>query len=184
MNSYITIFILTYLIFLSACKPRECEIPDAPPFTEDQLSWIDSSSYNYKLTSQGSGGMLLVDTVRSYHTSHMAPVQGWWGTGIRCEEAIKMYTGKTQWNLYSKWGWGIASSINIESRDHFTVYPGTGNEYLTYDPRTDTATILGLLYSNVYKYQDTIRKFYISKAKGVIYVEYLKYGHPKVEILP
>ena len=184
MNSYITILILTYLIFLSGCKSRECEIPDAPPFTEDQLTWIDSTSYNYKVTYQASDGVLHVDTVRSHHTSHKGPTEGRTGSGVRCEQAIKYYTGKTQWNLYSKWGWGIASSINIESRDHFTVNPGTGSGNLTYDPRTDTATILGLLYSNVYKYQDTIRKFYISKAKGVIYVEYLKYGHPKVEILP
>jgi hypothetical protein len=184
MNSYITILILTSVIFLSACKPRECEIPDAPPFTLDQLTWIDSTSYNYKVTYQASDGVLHVDTVRSHHTSHKGPTEGRTGSGVRCEQAIKYYTGKTQCNIYFKLGGGISFPFNIESKDKFTVYPGVGNEYFTNDPRTDTANVQGVVFTNVFKFIDQSKRVYISKSHGVILCENLINGHPKIEILP
>jgi hypothetical protein len=178
MNSYITILILTYLIFLSGCKSRECEIPDAPPFTEDQLSWIDSTSYNYRVTYQGN-----IDTIRSNHTNHKIYNDKRWGTGVRCEQAIRYYTGYDTWNLNFPTGGGLENPVIITSKEYFSVHLGSVNQTLTFDPRNDTATISGVLYSKVYKYIDSTKKVYFSRTHGLIYSEGLKSGL-KAEILP
>jgi hypothetical protein len=184
MKAYIVSLLMTSIIFLSACKPRECEIPDAPPFTEDQLSWIDSTSYNFRVTYQGSDGLIHVDTVRSYHTSHKGPSEGRTGSGVRCEQAIRYYTGSDEWNVdLVAAGWCLSTNTSIESRERFLVKTGPPHVQFTNDPRIDTATILGILYDKVYKNINSTQKCYISKSHGVIYVEGITSGI-KAEILP
>jgi hypothetical protein len=144
----------------------------APDFTEAQLTWVKFENMNpqYRVTTIKNGDTI-VDTVtieRSYTIDE----------GLRDHERCEMNSQyKTATSLqrlgnptYIAW---LESSINGYTLNCSllgnTSIP-ISKEGLPNDPRTDTATINGRFYNDVFKKGlSTSLIFYLSRQSGIIY---------------
>jgi len=176
-KSLFIIIILMGVFFNLSC--RNCKKQYyAPDFTEEQLTWVKFENMNpqYRVTTIKDGDTI-VDTVtieRSY------TIDEGLGDHERCEmnSHYKTVTGSQRFGN-STYKSSIESSINgytlncsLLDNNNLPI----GIEGLPNDPRTDTATINGHFYNDVFKKVtmsfSTRITFYLSRESGIIFTHF------------
>lgn len=164
------IFFMVGVILFAGC--RNCNTRWKSNFTEDELSWVRfEDSHPKYLLKYWENGVLYVDTIQTK----------WEYTDIverrtssnKCEENVVYYetfSGLEVLSKNRKHGLGF-SKIIISKREEFIVEFNYLKKVITNEVRTDTSTINGHLYYEVYKDNNTNLTIGYSKKYGFIYAK-------------
>lgn len=176
-NKYILLILIFFTIILISCR-KEFNYTDRPPFTSDQLGWINTipnPSYRcvYKnITNQGDT-IITSDTltadIRVYNNA-ASTTEG---------ELINYYTGDLYfWLGHINTPSGLdpdSYSVNVDINNlyDFTVIFSELRSVNISHYNTDTAFVSGKLYSDVYKVLNlgSIKKVFFKKEIGLLYIE-------------
>ncbi|MCX6232167.1 MAG: hypothetical protein NTZ33_11555 [Bacteroidetes bacterium] len=167
--------LLLLLPYISGCK-KDRSFTERPPFTEDQLGWINNKvnpKYRCiaKTTNTQGDSIIVIDTVVS--NTKIINKQYF---STNDDDNISYYEGYFYFGIgYINAGYGLSIEINNEYDFYVKL---KGNFYDNFSYTIDTANINGVLYTNVYKFENLIIpyqksnvKIYFKKNIGFLYVE-------------
>jgi len=167
--------LLLLLPNISGCK-KDRSFTERPPFTEDQSGWINNKVNPYyrcvsKTTNIQGDTIFVIDTVQSYTKIGNHQI-----FSTNDDDNISYYEGYYNFSIgYNNVGYSLSIEINNEYDFYVKL---KGNYYDIFSCTIDTADINGVLYNNVYKYENLIIpyqksnvKIYFKKNTGFLYLE-------------
>lgn len=149
MKIYILAFVITSVFLNLSCK--RCKTRHEPEFIENELSWVNIDNLNprYQIKYK-EGSAWKTDTVVASHVYSGITYSSY--TEGDCEDNVRFPTANIKYCiLFPNQSGCYETLVMIKNEKVFSVLITNLHEVLYNDPRTDTATILGVMYNDVYR---------------------------------